>query len=87
MSAEPTDKTWEEVLAVTILNRLWRVDTAARAFPQGHQNEALMKARWTIGLYLEVVRGHSGYANSFPVTFKYSRNCATPWGMQSYVDS
>ena len=77
MSAEPTDKTWEEILAVTILNSLWRVDTAARAFPQGHQDEALMRARWTIGLYLEVVRGHSGYANSFPVTFKCSRNCAT----------
>lgn len=77
MSAEPTDKTWEEVLAVTILNRLWRVDTAARAFPQGHKDEVLMKARWTIGLYLEVVRGHPGYANPFSVTFKCSRNCAT----------
>ena len=59
MSAEPSHKTWEEILAVTILNHLWRVDTAARAFPQGHQDEDLMKARWTIGLYLEVVRGHA----------------------------
>lgn len=55
MSSDANDKTWEEILSVTILNRTWRLDAAARAFPHGHEDEDLMKARWTIGLYLELV--------------------------------
>lgn len=47
----------EENAIVRIMHRLWRVDSAARAFPYDIADEqTVMKARWSVGLVQEVVR-------------------------------
>lgn len=49
----------ENLLTIRLLYHLWRVDSAARAFPRHLvDNVALRKAkaRWTIGLTIEMVR-------------------------------
>ena len=48
----------ENFLTVRLLYHLWRVDSAARAFPRNLTDEVelnVAKARWTIGLTLEMV--------------------------------
>lgn len=48
----------ERVCLVRFAYHLWRVDTAARAFPhelQDADDKMLMKKRWEIGLVLEIV--------------------------------
>lgn len=48
--------TSEQIAMVRITYRLWRVDTAARAFPYEMEDELLlMRARWSIGLVQELV--------------------------------
>ena len=49
----------ENFLTVRLLYHLWRIDSAARAFPRNLTEEKelnVAKARWTIGLTLEMVR-------------------------------
>ena len=48
----------ESFLTMRLLYHLWRVDSAARAFPCDLTEEVdlnVAKARWTIGLTLEMV--------------------------------
>ena len=48
--------TREQIAVVRVTYRLWRVDTAARAFPYDMEDEVLlMRARWSIGLVQELV--------------------------------
>ena len=48
----------EGFLTMRLLYHLWRLDSAARAFPRNLSDEVELnaaKARWTIGLTLEMV--------------------------------
>ena len=48
----------ENFLTVRLLYHLWRIDSAARAFPRNLTEEKelnVAKARWTISLTLEMV--------------------------------
>lgn len=48
----------ENFITVRLLYHLWRVDSAARAFPRQLTEELALeeaKARWIIGLTLEMV--------------------------------
>ena len=49
----------EQLATRKLLYHLWRLDSAARSFPydcSNHLEAATNKARWTIGLTLEMVR-------------------------------
>ena len=49
----------EQLATVNLLYHLWRMDSAARSFPHNSSNQvdvATNKARWTVGLTLEMVR-------------------------------
>ena len=49
----------EQLAAINLLYHLWRMDSAARSFPHDSSNQveiATNKARWTIGLTMEMVR-------------------------------
>ena len=49
----------ENFVTIRLLYHLWRIDSAARGFPQSLTEEVdldVAKARWTIGLTLEMVR-------------------------------
>lgn len=58
-ATSPDDpKLIERVCLVRFAYHLWRVDTAARAFPSELETDAekrIMKDRWEIGLVLELV--------------------------------
>ena len=48
----------ENFVTIRLLYHLWRLDSAARAFPRNLSDEVELnaaKARWTIGLTLEMV--------------------------------
>ena len=48
----------ENFVTIRLLYHLWRIDSAARAFPHSLTEETdldVAKARWTIGLTLEMV--------------------------------
>ena len=49
----------EQLASLKLLHHLWRLDRAARSFQHDCSNQveaATNKARWTIGLTLEMVR-------------------------------
>ena len=51
--------TGEQVTTLKLLYHLWRLDSAARSFPHDSSDQvetATNKARWTIGLTMEMVR-------------------------------
>lgn len=75
MSSDPTLVPYadtESFLTIRLLYHLWRVDSAVRAFPRHLvEDEAVKtaKARWTIGLTLEMVCPP-------PRSLDYSDSCA-----------
>ena len=49
----------EQLATLRLLYHLWRLDSAARSFPHDSSDQveiATNKARWTIGLTMEMVR-------------------------------
>ena len=76
--------TREQIAVVRVIYRLWRVDTAARAFPYDMETElSLMRARWSIGLVQELVCGFLLSIVSAYLSLDPSKVSAMPWGMRA----
>ena len=76
--------TSEQIAVVRVIYRLWRVDTAARAFPYDMETELpLMRARWSIGLVQELVCAFPLSIVSVNLLLDPSKVSAMPWGMRA----